>query len=161
MKWRTSGRVTLRQPTKNPQTKLWARQDLVDSLCREKDLRVCRASCPNCRHSLDNRGWFSRDRFHFRKFHEQYFNLALLMRRGQAGLCHDAILSRRGEKKQVGLHHMQGTICENLLTSPQLCTILVLQNRYKADRQCVMYITDNSMLWNREYAVNFRRQPTT
>ena len=66
------------------------------SLCRKKDLRVRCASCPNYRHSLDNRGWFSRDRFHFRKFHEQFFNLALLMRLGEAGLRHDAILSLRG-----------------------------------------------------------------
>lgn len=73
----------------------------IYSLCREKDLRICCASRPNGRHSLDNRGWFSRDRFHFRKFHEQFFNLALLMRLGQAGLSHDAILSRRAENGQV------------------------------------------------------------
>ncbi len=48
------------------------------------------------------------------------------------------------------LHQLQGTICENLVTFPQLCTILVLHNRYTADLQGVMYITDSSMLWNRE-----------
>lgn len=67
----------------------------IDSLCRKKDLRTGCASGPNCRHSLDNGGWFRGDWIHFRKFHEQFFNLALLMRLGQAGLFHSAILSRR------------------------------------------------------------------
>ena len=72
----------------------WASLDRPNSLCREKDLRVRGAGCPNCRFPLHNRGRFGRDRLYFRKSHEQCFNLALLIRLWLAGLCHDVILSR-------------------------------------------------------------------
>ena len=127
----------------------------IDSSGREKDLRVCGASCPNCRHSLDNRGWFRRNRFHFRKFHEQFFNLALLMRLGQAGLSHDSILSRCGKKEADRLHLLQGTICENLVTFernqcfqyvPSLISIICVTEPVEASLHCVTDITDSCML---------------
>jgi hypothetical protein len=77
-----------RQSTKSPQTELWARfnfllllmskKRLASSLCRLQRLQIFLAqSVPvyRCR--------FSGDRFHFRKFHEQFFNLAVLMGLGE------------------------------------------------------------------------------
>jgi hypothetical protein len=51
-----------------------------------KNLRVRSATCSNCRHSLDDRGWFGGDRFYPSEFYEQLFNLALFVRLGRAGL---------------------------------------------------------------------------
>jgi hypothetical protein len=58
----------------------------------------------SCRLSERNRGKFSGDLFHFRKFHKQFFHLPLFMRVGQAGLLHGAILSRtRVDEKRFRL----------------------------------------------------------
>jgi hypothetical protein len=58
---------------------------LCRELCREKDSRVCGASC---RQSVGNRGWLPRNRLLLCKSDEQPVNLALLMWDGEAGLCH-------------------------------------------------------------------------
>jgi hypothetical protein len=58
-------------------------------------VRVRRAACSNCSHSLDNRGWFGGDRFHLRESHEQLLNLALFVWLGQARLCHGSIFAQR------------------------------------------------------------------
>ena len=66
------------------------------SLCREKDVRVRRAACSNCSHSLDNRGgWFGGDRFYLRESYEQLLDLALFVWLGQGRLGHGSIFARR------------------------------------------------------------------
>jgi hypothetical protein len=62
-----------------------SRKRLASLLCRLLELQIF----------LSQSGLFTGDRFQIRKFHEQLFNFALLMRLRQAGLGHDAILSRR------------------------------------------------------------------
>jgi hypothetical protein len=67
---------------------------------------------------------FRGDRFHFRKFHEQFFNLALLMRLRQAGPFHDGILSRRGaEEKDSELPPCKVIICGNNKHSANTCRV--------------------------------------
>ena|SRR5215469_9774035 len=61
----------------------------VTWLCRKKDSWMCGA---NCRQPVGYRRWFGGDRLLFRKYDEQLFNLALLVRLGKAGSVHVSIM---------------------------------------------------------------------
>jgi len=76
-------------------------------LCREKELGVRSVARSNCRHSSDNRRWFGGDGFHLREFYEQFLNLAIFVRLGQAGVRHGSIFAQRPaeEKPSFRMHH--------------------------------------------------------